>query len=207
MPSPRLVVAALLYALVTTATADTIDVDSLLAVYSTAIAKHTSFTAAFTQSRHLAMFPEPLVSTGTITFAHPGSIRLHYKTPFEAVILLHGGKMKRYRIQDGAPVEQPSLEVVSKAITEEMARWFSADFTTDFPYDVSLVDNDPRHLRLKPQNAAARALFRAIELTFPDTPEYIQTVTLVETNGDKIVIEHEQPSFAPVDLSTFSVEQ
>ncbi len=183
------------------------DIDSLLQVYSTAISTHTSFQAPFTQSRHIAMFDKPLVSKGVISFAHPGSIKLHYTAPFEAVILLRDGEMTRFRRQDGAWVEQPSLEIVTKAITSEMARWFSADFTSDFPYDVSVVDNDPRHLRLRPRNAAAKTLFEAIELRFPETPTYIEKVTLIETSGDAIVIEHGQPSFEPLGEETFTLDR
>lgn len=181
------------------------DTDSLLQEYSAAISTHTSFQAPFTQSRYIAMFEKPLVSEGTISFAHPGSIKLHYSAPFEAVIVLRDGDMKRFRRQDGAWVEQPSLEIVTKAITSEMARWFAADFTSNFPYEVSVVGGDPRHLRLRPRNAAAKTLFEAIELRFPPEPNYIEKVKLVETSGDSIVIEHGRPSFEPLDEETFRI--
>ncbi|MBD3243660.1 MAG: hypothetical protein GF331_23925 [Chitinivibrionales bacterium] len=205
----RLLRTALLAGMLVAATpraAQSYDTDSLLEVYAAAISRHTSFQAPFTQSRYIAMFEQPLVSTGTISFSHPGSIKLHYRSPFEAAIVLREGDMQRYRRQDGAWVAQPSLEIVTKAITGEMARWFAADFTSNFPYDVSVVADNPRHLRLRPRNAAAKTLFEAIELRFPEEPDYIEKVKLIETSGDSIVIEHGTPSFEPLEEKIFTID-
>jgi hypothetical protein len=60
-------------------------------------------------------------------------------------------------------------------------------------------------LHLVPESPATRALFDAIELSFPAVPDYIAKVKLVETNGDSLVIVHSTPSFAPVDPSVFAV--
>ena len=182
-----------------------VDTDSLLEVYAEHLSQHRSLSAAFTQRRYLAMFDRPLVSKGTVGFVHPDRFLLHYKEPFEAVILLKDGELKRYRVVDGTYKKQPSLEIVTKAITGEMMRWLSAEFTDDFPYEVEVAPNDARHLILTPKNPAARAIFSHMELFFPDNPEYLKKIKLVEENGDSIVVEHEQPSFAPLDDSAFAV--
>jgi outer membrane lipoprotein-sorting protein len=182
------------------------DLDSLLAFYSKSLSRNRHFSTSFTQSRYLSMFKKPLVSTGTISFSHPDRIRFHYKTPFESVILLAGGTMKRYRIENGVYTEQPSLEIVARAITKEITRYLSGDFTgDDFPYDVSIDPDNDRHVLLIPTRSAAKAVFERIELLFPDDPVYIRQIKLIEPSGDCITVEHDTPSFAPVPDSLFDV--
>ncbi|MBD3392500.1 MAG: hypothetical protein GF418_10485 [Chitinivibrionales bacterium] len=181
------------------------NLDSLLAFYADRLTSHPYFAASFTQSRHLAMFDTPLVSTGTIYFAAPDRIRFHYKTPFESVILLSQGTMKRYRIENGEYVEQPSLEIVAKAITREITRYLSGEFATeDFPYDATIDPQNNRHMVLIPSRSAAKAVFERIEITFPADPVYIKEIKLVEPNGDFILVEHEKPSFDELPDSLFS---
>jgi hypothetical protein len=185
--------------------ADTFDTDSLLRVYASAISQHRSFAASFRQLRYLSVFERPLVSSGTITYAYPSNVKLHYTKPFEAIVMLSKGTVRRFRAEEGAFVEQPSLEIATKAITTEMTRWFSADFTRDFPYDVAVGAEDPRRIVLTPTRAGARALFSAIELTFAPEPDYIRKVKLIEQSGDSLVIVHDEPSFDPVPPSAFTV--
>ncbi len=179
--------------------------DSLLSFYSAGLSHNTHFQASFTQSRYLAMFEKPLVSTGTVSFSSPDKIRFHYKTPFESVILFAGGNMKRYRVESGSYIEQPSLEIVAKAITREIVRYLSGSFTArDFPYSVSVDPKDKRHITLVPTLSAAQAVFEKIELRFPADPLYIKSIRLVEPSGDYILIEHDAPSFAPLPDSLFT---
>lgn len=182
-----------------------VDTDSLLRVYSNRLSQHRHLSAPFTQYRYLSMFDRPLVSKGTVKFAHPDRFMLHYTEPFEAVILLKDGDLQRYRVVDGVYEQQPSLEIVTKAITGEMMRWLSAEFTSNFPYEVEVDPGNMRHLVLTPRNPAAKAIFSHMELFFPEEPDYLKKIKLVEESGDSIVVEHDKPSFAPLDESAFSV--
>jgi len=185
------------------AAAGAVNADSLLQAYSARISRHNQFTARFRQSRHLSMFDAPLVSEGTIVFRAPGDVRLHYTSPFESVILFSGGTFSKYFVENGVWTHQPSLEIVTKAITREMTRWLSADFAADFPYTAHASAADLRRVVLVPRNAVAKAVFTSIELYFSPTAEYIQKVKLVEGSGDSTVIVHEAPAFGPVDPALF----
>jgi outer membrane lipoprotein-sorting protein len=182
------------------------NLDSLLLFYSQKLSQHKYFTASFTQSRYLSMFDKPLVSTGAISFAHPDKIRFHYKTPFESVLLLSKNSMKRYRIENGKAIEQPSLEIVAKAITREVARYMSGGFAArNFPYEIRLDEKNDRHVTLIPAISAAKAVFDKIEIRFPPDATYIKSIKLVEPGGDYILIEHGTPSFEPLADSVFTV--
>lgn len=184
---------------------DQIDKDSLLSHYGSRISGHDHFTAGFTQSRYLAMFGKPLVSKGTVSFAAPDSFKLHYRDPFESVILFAGGTMRRYVVENGTYVEQPSMEIVAKAISKEMIRWLSGSFGDDFPYEVTIDPGNQRKISLSPKSAAARAIFSTIELVIAAKETYIESIRLNEPSGDYILIEHEPPDFSELDPHEFTL--
>lgn len=179
----------------------------LMERYRSSLGQHREFRAPFTQLRYLRMFDHPLESGGTLTFSHPDAIKLHYTRPFAASIVYEDGKVSRYREENGALVRQPSMDIVTRAITREMVRWLSADFGADFPYRASLVDGDSLHLELRPTNPAAAALFSSIELYLTEEKNYITRVKLIEESGDSIVIIHHTPDFGPIDRSEFRAPQ
>ncbi len=179
--------------------------DSLLVLHSKYLTKHKHFQADFTQSRSMSLFKKPLISTGTISFSYPDKILFHYKTPFESIILLTNNEMKRYHIENGIYVEQPSLEIVAKAITREIMRFLKGEFGKNMPFTVRVKDEKPRTFILIPTNAMAKTIFSAIEITFSKTREYIEQIRLVEQSGDYILIQHEEPSFEPIPDSQFSI--
>lgn len=179
---------------------------ALLAKYEHNLTEHRHFTAQFTQKRHMSMFNKPLVSTGTIAFEYPDRIVFRYDTPFESVILFTEGTMKRYRKENDGYVEQPSLEIVAKAITKEILKYLSGSIFTDSPYTITIDTVNPRHITLVPQRSAAKALFESIELFLPETKEYVERIRLNEPSGDYIEIIHRAPSFAPVDQTLFKVQ-
>ncbi len=179
--------------------------DSLLALYSQKLALHKHFSADFTQYRYMSIFKNPLVSTGTISFSYPDKILFHYKTPFESIILFKEGSMKRYRIENGKYIKQPSLEIVAKAITREILRYLTGEFTKEFPYKTKFDPSKPRLFILIPTSAAVNAVFSCIDLLFSKDSQYIAQIKLVEKNGDYILIKHETPCFEPVPDSVFKV--
>ncbi len=182
-----------------------INTDSLLSLYGSQLANHKEFQADFTQSRYLEMFGKPLISKGVLYFRAPSSFKLHYTSPFESVILFNGKKLQRFILEDGKYVEQPSMEIVAKAISREMIRWLSGTFDKDFPYKVNVESANPRRLELIPDSKMARAVFASIILHMADPPTYISSIRLNEPSGDYILIEHQQPDFSSLPQDEFQI--
>lgn len=181
---------------------DTITND-FLKTLSSKLGTYKQFSAEFTQSRYMSMFKKPLISTGTISFSYPDKIRFYYKTPFESIILLDGGTMKRFRIENDDFKEQPSMEIVAKIITKEIIRFLSGGLLEDAPYHIEYTASKPNQLSLIPQSAVARSVFSVIELYLSEDLTYIEQLKLVEENGDYIHIQHTSPSFKPLSDSIF----
>ena len=181
--------------------------DSLLTEYSKNLTLHKQFTADFTQYRYISMFKEPLISTGTIYFSYPDKILFHYKTPLEAKILLNNNKMKRFRVEEGKNIEQPSVEMVSKPIIRNIMHFFKGDFVKSRSFKVEISKNKPRTFILIPTDSGARDFFSSIEFSFSEDLQYLAEIKLVEKSSDYILIENEQPSFKPVPDSVFNIKR
>lgn len=179
--------------------------DSILETLTNKLGTHKQFSAKFTQSRYMKMFKKPLISTGTISFSYPDKILFHYVTPFESFILLTDGTMKRYRIENGRPVKQTSLEIVAKIITKEIIRFLGGGLKNGGPYEIKYDSSKPNQLSLIPQSSMAQTVFSLIELIFSKDKTYIKQIKLIEKNGDYIHIQHKSPSFDPLPDSLFHV--
>ena len=181
--------------------------DSLLTEYSKNLRLHKQFTADFTQYRYMSMFKEPLISTGTLYFSYPDKILFHYKTPLEVKILLNNNRMKRFRVEEGKNIEQPSIEMVSKPIIRNIMHFFKGDFVKSRSFKTEVNKNKPRTFTLTPARSGAKHFFSAIEISFPENLEYIAEIKLVEKSSDYILVKNEQPSFNAVPDSVFTIKR
>jgi hypothetical protein len=181
--------------------------DSLLAEYSKNLTLHKHFTADFTQYRHISMFKKPLISTGTLYFSYPDKILFHYKTPLEAKILLHNNRMKRFRVEDGKNIEQPSIEMISKPIIRNIMHFFKGDFVKSRSFKVEISNNKPGTFILIPVDSGARHFFSSIQFSFSEDLQYLAEIKLIEKSSDYILIKHEQPSFKAVPDSVFTIKR
>ena len=181
--------------------------DSVLVSYAKNLQKHSCFSANFTQTRHLTLFPKPLISKGKISFLAPNNIRFDYNEPFKSVIIFSKGKMQRYRFENGKAVKQNSMEEVAKAITNEVMRFIKGEFSKDMPYTVKFDRSKIREIVLIPQNSLAKSIFKSITLTFSDDLSYLERIKLLENEGDFIDIFHEKPSYQTIPRSFFDIEK
>lgn len=153
------------------------------------------------------MFKKPLISTGTISFSYPDKILFHYETPLEAVILLNNNKMKRYRIEKGEHIEQPSIEMVTKPIVRNIMHFFKGDFVKSGGFNVSINKDKSRTFILIPTDSKSKHFFSSIEFSFSENLQYIEEIKLTEPSEDYILVKHEQPSFKAVPDSIFNIQR
>lgn len=186
--------------------AENVNTDSILVSYSNGLKQHNNFKARFVQKRHISVFPAPLESEGIISFSAPDNIRFDYSKPFVSYIIFSDGKMARYRIDNGKPVKQHSMEIVAKAITREVMRFIKGEFSEEMPYDVKYDSSKPGEFVLIPVNSQAKAIFSSMVLVFSKDKSYIKTIKLFEKSGDNIIIEHDKPDFNTIDKSIFKID-
>jgi outer membrane lipoprotein-sorting protein len=138
-----------------------------------------SIQADFTQEKHLKILARPLISTGTFTFAAPQSLRWEYTTPVPSILLMHGGKIRKYLQRDGELVEDKGMRLDSMQIVlAEISNWLDGRFTENDVFNVSFPDKHT--VLLLPKEASFARLINRIELQLADQMGLLDKVTIFE---------------------------
>ena len=138
-----------------------------------------SIQADFTQEKHLKILARPIVSTGTFTFQAPQSLRWEYRTPIHSILLMHGGKVKKFTRQDGKLVADRGMRLDSmQVVLTEISNWLDGRFTDNDMFSVSFPDE--RTLLLTPKEQTLASLISNIKLELADRKGLLDSVTIFE---------------------------
>lgn len=138
-----------------------------------------SIQADFIQEKHLKILVRPLVSTGTLTFQAPQSLRWEYHTPVPSILLLHGGKVRKFIRRDGQLVEDKGMGLDSmQVVLGQISSWLDGRFTDNEMFRVSFADD--RTVLLTPKQQALAGVISNIELQLADRKGLLDVVTIYE---------------------------
>jgi outer membrane lipoprotein-sorting protein len=138
-----------------------------------------SIQADFIQEKHLKILVRPLVSTGTLTFQAPQSLRWEYHTPVPSILLLHGGKVRKFIRRDGQLVEDKGMGLdTMQVVLDQISSWLDGRFTDNEMFRVSFADD--RTVLLTPKQQALVAVISNIELQLADRKGLLDAVTIYE---------------------------
>ncbi len=141
--------------------------------------KIQSIQADFTQEKHLKILARPIISTGTFTFAAPQSLRWEYKTPIPSILLMYGGKIRKYVQRDGKVVEDKGMHLDSMQIVlAEISNWLDGRFSENDVFSVSFPDE--KSVLLTPKRQSFARLISRIELQLADQLGLLDGVTIFE---------------------------
>ncbi|GAB6193522.1 LolA family protein [Desulfocastanea catecholica] len=138
-----------------------------------------SIQADFVQEKHLKILVRPLVSTGTLSFQAPQSLRWEYQTPVPSILLLHGGRVQKFIARDGRLVEDKGMGLDSmQVVLGQISSWLDGRFTDSEMFRVSFVDD--RTILLTPKQQALAGVISSIELQLADRKGLLDAVTIYE---------------------------
>lgn len=146
-----------------------------------------SVQADFAQEKHLKILARPIVSTGTFTFQSPQSLRWEYLTPIPSILLMHGGKVKKFTRQDGKFVADRGMRFDSmQVVLAEISNWLDGRFTDNDMFSVSSPDE--RTLLLTPKEQMPAGLISSIKLELAERKGLLDSVTIFEGPGSYTVM-------------------
>ena len=141
-----------------------------------------SIQADFVQEKHLEILVRPLVSTGTFTFQAPQSLRWEYQTPVPSILVMHGGRVKKFIERDGQLVEDKGMRLDSmQVVLAQISNWLDGRFSDNDMFRVSFPDE--RTVLLTPKEQALAGLISTIELKLADQQGLLDGVTIFEGPG------------------------
>ena len=138
-----------------------------------------SVQADFTQEKHLRILARPIVSTGAFIFAAPQSLRWEYRTPIPSILLMHGGKIRKYIQKNGEFTEDQGMRLDSMQIVlTEISNWLDGRFSENDIFRVSQPDSHT--VLLTPKEQSFANLISKIELQLADQLGLLDRVTIFE---------------------------
>ena len=138
-----------------------------------------SVKADFVQEKHLKILARPIISTGTFTFQAPQSLRWEYRKPLHSILLMHGGKVKKFIEHDGKLTEEKGMQLDSmQVVLAEITNWLDGRFTDNAMFTVSFPDK--KTIQLTPKDKGIAALISTIELKLGDQAGLLDAVTIFE---------------------------
>jgi outer membrane lipoprotein-sorting protein len=138
-----------------------------------------SVQADFVQEKHLKILVRPLVSTGTFTFQAPQSLRWEYRTPVPSILLMHGGRVKKFVERDGRLMEDQGMPFDSmQVVLGQLSNWLDGRFADNDLFRVSFADDHT--VLLVPRQQALAGLIDRIELQLVDRKGLLNGVTIYE---------------------------
>jgi len=140
-----------------------------------------SVTANFIQEKHLKILSKPLISKGTFYYQAPQSLRWEYTSPFQSILLIHNGNIKRYikgryGFKQDTAIELQAMQVVLQEIT----LWLRGRFN-DNPNFNAVLESGPK-IVLTPKEKSFAAIIQRIELMLSKQPGIIETVRIYEND-------------------------
>jgi outer membrane lipoprotein-sorting protein len=144
-----------------------------------ALAEVRSVQADFQQEKHLKILARPIISRGTFLFQAPQSLRWEYRSPIRSVLLMHGGKVRKFVERDGEFREDGGMGLDSmQVVLAQIADWLDGRFTDNDMFSVSYPDE--RTLLLTPKGQALAGLISNVQLELADQKGLLDRVTIFE---------------------------
>jgi outer membrane lipoprotein-sorting protein len=138
-----------------------------------------SIQADFIQEKHLKILVRPIISTGTFIFQAPQSLRWEYRTPVPSVLLMHGGRVKKFIEKDGLLVEDKGMGLDSmQVVLGEISNWLDGRFSDNDMFSVSFPDKST--VLLTPKEQALAGMISKIELKLADRKGLLDEVIIFE---------------------------
>ena len=138
-----------------------------------------SVQADFIQEKHLKILARPIISTGSFTFQAPQSLRWEYRTPIRSILLMHGGKVRKFVERDGVLAEDKGMRLdAMQVVLAEISNWLDGRFTDNAMFTVSFPKKQT--ILLTPKEQGFAALISSIELKLGEQVGLLDKVIIFE---------------------------
>jgi outer membrane lipoprotein-sorting protein len=146
--------------------------------------------AKFTQSRHLSILLEPLVSKGRCLFATPDRLRWEIYKPYNSILIYNQNRISKFDIQDGKLRKlNIGTEELMREILKQIIFWMQGNFEEAKKiYRIQVYNSGNIRLVLIPKSEELQKNIRSIELQFTENLTIIRSVKIVESETDFINI-------------------
>lgn len=145
-----------------------------------------SMSCSFTQTKHLSLLSDKMVSEGKMSYKQPDKLRWEYTSPYQYLFIFNGTK-----VYVGNKSRKDVIDTQTNKVFKEVARIMMSTVTgtalsntTDFSIDV--VDGSTTwKVILIPKKKEMKSMFTKIELSFNKSNLMIVEINIYEKNNDR----------------------
>ena len=148
------------------------------------LAKPSVIHGSFTQEKHLRALPQPLVSKGTFVLAKDHGLLWLLKTPLQQDYRITGQGIARRDANGWQPLPNKSAGAEQNRLFLAVLQGDSSGLQRDFELQLQGQPHNWK-LTLTPRSLLLKQVFTRINI---DGGELVQTIELLETQGDSTVL-------------------
>lgn len=145
-----------------------------------------SMSCSFTQTKHLSLLSDKMVSEGKMSYKQPDKLRWEYTSPYQYLFIFNGSK-----VYVGNKSRKDVIDTQTNKVFKEVARIMMSTVTgtalsnsADFSIDV--VDGSSTwKVTLIPKKKEMKGMFTKIELSFNKSNLMIAEINIYEKNNDR----------------------
>ncbi len=145
-----------------------------------------SMSCNFTQTKHLSMLSDKMVSEGKMNYKQPNKLRWEYTSPYQYLFIFNGTK-----VYVGNKSRKDVIDTNSNKLFKEVARIMMSTVTgtaLSNAADFSVTVEDGKTLwnvTLIPKKKEMKKMFTRIVLSFSKSDLMISEINLHEKNNDR----------------------
>lgn len=166
---------------------------ALLAKISAHLGAVRSFTAAFVQEHHLAIFLDVLKARGANAFQAPDRFRWEVTEPYHSLLIYDRGVVAKFEERDGRmqPVDSGAADLM-RDLMGRMTSWMRGDFqATRESFTLQAREGQEYALEMTPKAKEMLRYIQRIELYLSKDPLRIVRIVIREPEEDRIEIRFE----------------
>lgn len=145
-----------------------------------------SMSCTFTQTKHLSLLSDKMVSEGKMSYKQPNKLRWEYTSPYQYLFIFNGTK-----VYVGNKSRKDVIDTNSNKLFKEVARIMMSTVTgtalsNAADFSVSIEDGKTLwNVTLIPKKKEMKKMFTRIVLSFSKSDLMISEINLHEKNNDR----------------------
>ncbi len=171
------------------------DVQAFFASVEERMRTRRTVAARFEQVKVLALFDQPLRTSGVILYARPDKLRWEIQEPFRSLLVVAGNDVAKFEYSAGErrPLELGRAKDPLLLVMGEIRGWFRGRFSdSGAHYDLRVAREPQALIELTPKGDALKRTLASIRVTLTKELDGVRRVVLEERGGDRTTMNFEE---------------
>ncbi len=180
----------------------------IIEVISAAAQQMRSMQCDFTQTKHLKMLNDDMVSKGRMAYAQPSKLSWEYVTPYTYTFILNDTKVLLKKGDRGDVIDVNQNQMFKEIARLMMSSVVGKSLTDAKSFQTSMAESGQEYVAtLLPQSKDLKRMWTRLILHFDKEKKTVTKVEMHEKNGDSTVIELQNIRLNPsIDEKTFAIQ-